>query len=169
MRAERRRAPADDDARERSTAAVARLPPTAVGAELVLHRSVRAVRERVVTERRSLPLDALSQDIPHGAVQAAQLVRVEAARNPQRMQPALPERLVDVDVPEAGDRSLVEERRLERRAPPLEALAEPCCRERAERLGAEARGEVRRELVLLEQLPRPEAADIAIADIRSIV
>ena len=85
------------------------------------------------------------------------------------MQPALPERLVDVDVPEAGDRPLVEERRLEGCPPPIEALAEPCRGERAERLGAEARREVGRELVLLEQLPGPEAADIAIGDVRSIV
>ncbi len=40
------------------------------------------------------------------------------------MEPRTPERLVDVDVPEAGDGALVEQGRLERRPPALEPLAE---------------------------------------------
>ena len=61
-----------------------------------------------------------------------------------------PERLVDVDVPEARHRALVEERGLERRPPPVETLAEPRGRERPERLGAEARGEIRPGDTLIE-------------------
>ena len=56
------------------------------------------------------------------------------------MDPRAPERLVGVDVPDAGDRALVEERRLDRRAPAGERVGEALRRERGgERLDAEPR------------------------------
>jgi hypothetical protein len=63
-------------------------------------------------------------------MERADLVGIEAVRGPERVEAGAPERLVDVDVPEAGESALVEERRLERRA----AVREPRC----ERGGAEA-------------------------------
>ena len=103
-------------------------------------------------------------------VQPAQLVAVEALRRAQRMDARAPERLVDVDVPEAGERALVEERGLDRRAPLGEALAEPRSgEERVERLLADARREVRLELARLEDEPRAEAADVAVRNVRSVV
>src|SRR3954452_7446982 len=81
-----------------------------------------------------------------------------------------PERLVGVDVPDAGDRALVEERRLDRRLPLLQARRQRRRREGgAERLLAEPRIEVRVELVRLEQQPGAEAADVAIGDVRAVV
>ena len=78
-----------------------------------------------------------------------------------------PERLVDVDVPQAGERALVEQRGLDRRAPLREPLAEPRRgEERVERLVAEPRREVRLELARLEQQPRAEAAHVAVGDVR---
>ena len=103
-------------------------------------------------------------------MQAPQLVAVDALRRAQRVDARAPQRLVDVDVPEAGERALVEERGLDRRAPLREPLAEPCRREeRIERLLADARREVRRELARLEQEPGAEAADVAVGDVRAVV
>ena len=70
-------------------------------------------------------------------MQPRQLVVVETAGAAQRMQPAPPEGFVDVDVPEPGDRPLVEEGRLERGPAALQAQTEASCGERAERLGAD--------------------------------
>jgi len=81
-----------------------------------------------------------------------------------------PERLVDVDVPEPRHRSLIEQRGFDRCAAALESPREPARRERAlERLDAESLFEVRLELVYLEQLPGPEAADITVSNVRSVV
>src|SRR5436853_549347 len=53
------------------------------------------------------------------------------------MDPRPPERLVDIDVPQARERALVEQRRLDRRLPLLQPLAEAREREeRVERLAA---------------------------------
>jgi len=46
-------------------------------------------------------------------VEARQLLPVETAGGTERMQLRVPERLVDVDVPEPGQCPLVEQRRLE--------------------------------------------------------
>ena len=102
-------------------------------------------------------------------MQPRELRVVEAAGDPQRVEHALPQRLVDVDVPEARDRSLVEQRRLERGAPSVQPPSEPGRRERAERLRPEPGGEIGGQLALLEQLPGAEAPDIAIGDVRAIV
>ncbi len=81
-----------------------------------------------------------------------------------------PERFVDVDVPEPRHRSLIEQRSLDRCAAACKSLRELACREGAlERLDAESLFEVRLELVYLEQLPGPEAADITVSNVRSVV
>ena len=81
-----------------------------------------------------------------------------------------PERLVGVDVPDAGDRPLIEDRRLHRRPPARQLLGEvlrPVSG--GERLAADARVEVGLHLGRLEQQPGAEAADVAIGDVRSVV
>jgi len=81
-----------------------------------------------------------------------------------------PERLVDVDVPEPCHRPLVEQRSLDRCAAALESPREPARREGTlERLDAEPFFEVRLELVYLEELPGPEAADVTVSNVRSVV
>jgi len=86
------------------------------------------------------------------------------------MDAGAPERFVDVDVPQACDRPLVEQRSLHRRTPAGEPLAESPGREGSlERLTAEPLRKVRAELVGLEQEPRAEAADVTIRNIRSVV
>ena len=81
-----------------------------------------------------------------------------------------PEGLVHVDVPHSRERALVEERRLDRRTPPRETLAQPRRREEGvERLLADAGSQIRLELARLEQEPGAEAPDIAIGYVRSVV
>ena len=99
-----------------------------------------------------------------------QLVGVELAGGPQRVDARAPERLVDVDVPEAGERALVEQRGLDRRFAVREPRGEHLRRKGApERLGAETRREIGVELARLEQQPRAEAPDVAIGNVRSVV
>jgi len=103
-------------------------------------------------------------------VEPAQLVAVDRLSRAPLVKARAPECLVDIDVPHAGERALVEERRLDRRAPLGQAVAEACSREeRVEGLVAQPRMEVRLELTGLEEEPRAETADVAIADIRSVV
>src|SRR5215213_9092414 len=86
------------------------------------------------------------------------------------MQLRVPKRLVDVDVPETGQRALIEESCLQRRTAAFQPLAQPLRRERGhERLLAEPRTEIRLELAGLEQQPRAETADVAVADLGAVV
>ncbi len=85
------------------------------------------------------------------------------------MEAADPERLVDVDVAEPRDPALIEQRGLQRRSPAIELSPEADRRQRAERLWPEARFEIRPKVAVLEELPRPEATDITVSDVRSIV
>ena len=73
--------------------------------------------------------------------------------------------------PTPGERALVEDRRLDRRAPAREPRAEIAGAVNAalERLGADPRVEVRLELARLEQQPRAEPPHVAIGDVRSVV
>ena len=81
-----------------------------------------------------------------------------------------PERLVGVDVPHAREQALVEDERLQGRAPAGDPVGEGPRRERpAERLGADPLREVRLELAGLEEQPGSEAADVAVGDVRSVV
>jgi hypothetical protein len=81
-----------------------------------------------------------------------------------------PQRFVDVDVPQPGDRSLIEECGLDRRAAALELLCESSSREGSlERLDPESLFEVGLKLAGLEELPRAETANVPIRDIRSVV
>ena len=72
--------------------------------------------------------------------------------------------------PSPADRSLIEERSLDRRAAAFELSTEPSRRERSlERLDPESVIEVRLELAGLEQLPGAEAAHVAVRNIRTVV
>ena len=116
----------------------------------MLHPARLAVRRRVVADGRALPREASLERAPHGAVETLDVLRVEITRRSQRMDARPPERLVDVDVPHSRNRSLVEERCLDRRAPPGEPLAERPRRETAtEGLLPQARAEERLDVVWL--------------------
>src|SRR3954471_197161 len=86
------------------------------------------------------------------------------------MQLRAPERLVDVDVPQARNRALIEQRRLQRRAPLCQLLAQALRGERPlQRLAAEAAREGGVPFLRLEPGPRPQAPDVAIRDVRAVV
>jgi len=86
------------------------------------------------------------------------------------MDSSAPQSLVRIDVPHAGDCSLVENRRLDGSSTPTQALGKVLRPVRlGERLSPDAGIDVGVDLVRLEQQPRSEAADIAIADVRSVV
>ncbi len=168
-RTERRRPAGDLRARDRRPAAVARLVAASVDAELVLHRAA-ARTAGVVVERRACR--ARPSRAPCGSPRCSRRSssRVELARRPLRVEPRVPERLVGVDVPEPGDRPLVEDRGLERvRRPPGARRAARRREERVERLVADAGGEVRLGVLGVEQQPRPEPSGVAVCDVRSVV
>ena len=99
-----------------------------------------------------------------------ELFRRQLVARPEGMEARPPERLVCVDVPDACEEALVEDERLQRRAPPGDLVGEGARRERpAERLGADALREVGLELAGLEEQPGSEAAHVAIGDVRSVV
>ncbi len=103
-------------------------------------------------------------------MQPPHLVGGERVRGPQRAHPRPPQSLVRVDVPEAGDDSLIEEDRLERRLPASEARCEPTRREPpAEGLRPVLRGEVLGRVRVLEDEPRPETANIPEHEPRAVV
>src|SRR5262245_36767403 len=164
VRAEPRPASTDDDPLDRPPAAVARLAEPAVDVELVLHRASVAVRRDVVAERRSLSLDSLAQDRPQRAVEPREPLLVELARGPERMDLRAPERLVRVDVPDAGDAPLVEEEGLDRRRATGGRRGQPRGGEgRCQRLRPEAGVEVELQMIGLEELPGAEPPDVPVA------
>jgi hypothetical protein len=86
------------------------------------------------------------------------------------MDPGTPERLVGVDVAEARDGALIEDGRLDRRPPPGERASEASRREGSpERLRPQSAVPEGIELIRRYELPGPEAANIAIGDVRSVV
>ncbi len=67
----------------------------------------------VVAEGRTASLDGLSEDRPNRSCEGLPLAGADGAASPLRIEASHKEGLVDVDVPEAGDHSLVEQGRLE--------------------------------------------------------
>ena len=100
---------------------------------------------------------------------APELLRARARPRGERVDAGAPERFVCVDVPDAGEPALIEDRRLDG-ASGWRALGEAAAREALlERLGADPHREVRLELPRLEEQPRAEPPDIAVGDVRSVV
>src|SRR5439155_17989123 len=148
----------------------ARLASASVDLELVLHRARAPVGERVVPEGGSLACDARLERGAHGLVQPPELPGLEALGSAERMDPRAPERLVHVDISQARERALVEEHRLDRRAPPCKALSEPRRgEERVERLLADAGVVVRLELARLDHEPVAYAPLVAVGDVRAVI
>jgi hypothetical protein len=135
-----------------------------------LHSAFLAVRRPVVAQGRPLAGDSRLEGLANGFVESLQLLLAQVAGGPERMDLRPPERLVRVDVPHACGGTLVEERRLHRGAPSIEARGQTRRRERAgQRLFPEALGQVWDVLARLEQQPRAESPDVAIDDVRPVV
>src|SRR5262245_39825463 len=155
---------------DRRSAAVAGFAVATVDLELLLHRAAAAVGLAVVAQRRALARDARRERLLDAVANRFDLIVAELARRPERMDLRPPERLVDVDVPQTGERALVEQRRLHRRLAVRELRAQRLRRERAAgRLAAETCREVWIEPFRLDEQPRAEAPYVAVHDIRSVV
>src|SRR3954453_14284678 len=152
------------------SAACARLALTAVDAELGLHLPGLAVRVAVVPERRALAGDSETERATDAADEGRELVVGQRVRRAKGVKPGPTRRLVRVDVPAPREDALVEDDRLQRRAAPGEPLGQRARGETgAQGLLAEPLCEVRLELARLEEKPRPEAADVSVCNVRSVV
>ena len=85
--------------------------------ELVLKRAFDAVGMAEVVDRGSARVEAGVQRRHDGVAQRGDLRALEPARLAQRVDRRAKQRLVGVDVPDAGDPALVEQDGLDRRAP----------------------------------------------------
>ena len=103
------------DAPDRPAAAIARLIGAPIDRQPLRILARLAVRADVVAEARAPVGDPFAQDLAHGAVETPDIAGVERVGRPQRMEPRAPERLIGVDVPDAGDEALVEQQRLQLR------------------------------------------------------
>ena len=122
-RAEVGRPAADDDPPDRPAAAAARLAGPLVDLEVLLHLAV-AVGRRVVVDRRAAPDHRLGEDPPDLDPEPPLVGRAERPGRPERMEARRPERLVGVDVADAGDERLVQQQRLEPALPGAEPAPE---------------------------------------------
>ncbi len=113
-RAEVRRARADDDPAHRSAAARARLAGALVDVQVLLHGAV-ALGRRVVVDRRCRGRSTASREDPADLAVQPALVAGPQRRRADRSgcSRARPERLVGVDVADAGEERLVEQQRLQ--------------------------------------------------------
>ena len=98
------------------------------------------------------------------------LFQIERGGRRQRVDARTPQGFVRVDVPDARNGPLIEDRGLHRSPTAGELRCEVACAIRlAEWLAAHARVDVRLDLVGLEQQPRAEPADVSVGDLRAVV
>src|SRR6266542_1221374 len=117
---------ADDRSADRPPAARTRLAGPVVDRELALHAALAAAAIAIRAERRAVQPDRLPQHPAQRLMQPRDLVGAERSGEPQWMDPGAPERLGGVDVPDPGDAPLIQEQRLDRRAPaPAQERAQP--------------------------------------------
>src|SRR3954447_12438876 len=111
-RAEVGRAATDDDADDRVAAAQALLPLPRVDEELVLHRALLAAGVPVVVDRGAAGVDPSLQRRNDPVAQRLQVLRLHRAGGRERVQLGPKERLVRVDVADARNAGLIEEKGL---------------------------------------------------------
>src|SRR5207247_5549083 len=103
------------------------------------------------------------------AMERADLRRIRCAGAAPGIDSPSPKRLVGVDVPDAGEVSLIEESGLDRGPPPLEPFRQLGRGKSAlERLEPEARRQVRVELVRAQDKPRSEPANTPVRTVRAV-
>ena len=123
----------------------------------------------VVGERRAAGLDGRSEDLPHGVVEPLDGTGPERGRGRLRVDPGLEERLVGVDIADAGDPRLVEEEALDAAPAPLQDGPE-LGQVNFKRLGAQA-GQLaaRGRRIALDAEQEAELADVAEAELVAAV
>ena len=143
-------------------------PPRAVGDEALLRRAVAAVGRAEVADRGALRLDAGLERRDDGRVEAGDAGAREAPGGRRGMDPRREQRLVGVDVADAGDDALVEERGLDRRLAARERARQVGGRPVAQRLGPELAGEPGLGAVLGDA-PGAEAARVGVGEVGAVV
>src|SRR5579885_723446 len=137
VRAEVRRAAGKLDLLHLSAAAAAGLSGPAVNQRLVLIAAVDAVAVPVVTDGRAAELDRPAQNQADLFCQTIELGGFQLAGGLRRVDAGLEQRLVGVDIPDAGDQGLIEQGRFDGLPAIAECLlqvapSKPCQRLRPE-------------------------------------
>src|SRR5262245_36668610 len=122
-RAEVRRPSPDDDPPDRVSVARTGLVGALVDLKVLLHLAV-AVGRRVVVDRRTAPDHGLGEDPPQLRPEPPLVRRSQRPRRAERVEARRPERLVGVDVADAGHERLIEQERLQAALAPAQAAAE---------------------------------------------
>ena len=107
-----RPAPTERRTTNRTSAAHARFATTLVDGESFLHASV-PIWSRVVINRCATCLDRFAQHTHNRGVQPLNLDRAQGCGNSERVELRTPERLVNIDIAEAGKEALVKEEALQ--------------------------------------------------------
>ena len=163
-------AAADDDADDLTAAGRAGLALAGVDEELVLHRPLLAAAVAVVVDRGAAVVDPGLQGGDDGVAQRLQVLGLHRAGGRERVQAGPVERLVGVDVADAGDPGLVEQERLQRRRAPGGHRSQRLRRELGrERLDADLAGEARLEVDVVDQEGLAEAARVGEPDLATVV
>src|SRR5204863_3401579 len=110
-RAEMGRATTHHDAPNGPSAAGARFAAALVDLQPLLHHAV-TVGRGVVVDRTPAALDGFREHPTYCLIQPLFVGRSERCRGPERMEAGRPQRLVGVDVADAGEERLVEQERL---------------------------------------------------------
>src|SRR5579864_5610028 len=122
--AENCRAAGDAHHAQRPAAGEARLTPTPVHKELLLLPADLAPRVSIRVDRAAAIRDRGPQRLAQRLVQPPRGLAAQRAGDAVGPQPSTMQRLVRVDVSDAGDRALVEQHRLHRGAPLAQAPVE---------------------------------------------
>ncbi len=153
-----RRSAADHDAANQSAAFVAGLIGAAKDADEVLLAPFVAVDIGVIAKGGAAVLDAVAEDATNRLVQGATFCRAQRSGWRLRMQTREEQRLIGVDVADASDIALVQQRGFDRRAATAQRLPQDLRRKRVgERFWTELR---QRVLDLVGEIDGAEFAHI---------
>ena len=101
-------ASADDEPPNACAAGDTRGPLALIHGKPLLHRPV-AIGSRVVVDRSAARLHRLAQDAHDRGVESLNLLAAQSCAGGERMEVRSPERLVGIDIPNAGDAALIEQ------------------------------------------------------------
>src|SRR5438067_3764839 len=169
--AEDRGAAGDTRGAQRPPAREARLTGAAVHEELLLLDAGLAPRVAVRVHGAAAVLDRDQQRLSQRFVEPARGLLAHGVRQPSGPEPRSMQRLVGVDVAHAGDRLLVEQHCLQRRAPALQLPVQLLGLElHVDRLRPKARHLLRRQQRLLRaDQQAAETARVAIAQLPTVI
>ena len=122
---------------DRFAASYARFAEPAVDREGVLEPALEPLGIDVVVDARSAHFDRALQNVDDRAVKPANRRLRQRLGGPARTDPGLPQRLARIDVSDARDALLVEQKRLDRRRPPPAYSQRPRCKVGGERFHAQ--------------------------------